>query len=98
MKRSFTIIALCLLTSWACAQDYQKTASGIKTTVADKQIDIEIQWFTPNTLRILKTNQGKSVEKESLSVIAQPQENNIKVTTPGNGLIVMKSPSLAGPA
>lgn len=95
MKRSFTIIALCLLTSWACAQDYQRTASGIKTSVTDKQTDIEIQWFTPNALRVLKTPQGKSVEKKSLSVIAQPQENNIKVTTPGNGLIVMKSPALA---
>lgn len=95
MKRSFTIIALCLLTSWAWAQDYQKTASGIKTSVADKQTDIEIQWFTPNTLRILKTPQGKVMEKKSLSVIAQPKESNIKVTTPGNGLIVMKSPSLA---
>lgn len=95
MKRSFTIIALCLLTSWAWTQDYQKTASGIKTSIADKQTDIEIQWFTPNTLRVLKTPQGKVMEKKSLSVIAQPKESNIKVITPGNGLIVMKSPSLA---
>lgn len=95
MKRSFTIIALCLLTSWVYAQDYQRTASGIKASVADKQTDIEIQWFTPNTLRILKTPQGKVPEKKSLSVIAQPKASNIKVTTPGNGLIVMKSTSLA---
>ena len=95
MKRSITIIALCLLTSWVCAQDYQRTASGIKASVADKQTDIEIQWFTPNTLRILKTPQGKVPEKKSLSVIAQPKASNIKVTTPGNGLIVMKSTSLA---
>lgn len=95
MKRSITIMVLCLLTSWACAQDFLKTASGIKTSVADKQTDIEIQWFTPNALRVLKTPQGKSIEKKSLSVIAQPQESNIKVTTPGDGLIVMKSPSLA---
>lgn len=95
MKRSITIIALCLLTSWVCAQDYQRTASGIKASVADKQTDIEIQWFTPNTLRILKTPQGKVPEKKSLSVIAQPKASNIKVITPGNGLIVMKSTSLA---
>ena len=95
MKRSITIIALCLLTSWVCAQDYQRTTSGIKASVADKQTDIEIQWFTPNTLRILKTPQGKVPEKKSLSVIAQSKASNIKVTTPGNGLIVMKSTSLA---
>ncbi len=95
MKRSFTIIILLLCASWICAQEYQKTASGIKATVAGKQTDIEIQWFGDNTLRILKTPQNKHVEKKSLSVIAQPQNRNIKITVPESHLIVMKSPSLA---
>ncbi|EFV29555.1 DUF5110 domain-containing protein [Bacteroides eggerthii] len=87
-------MALCLLTSWTWAQEFQKTTSGIKTTISGKQTDIEIQWFGPNTLRVLKTPQGKSVKKESLSVIAQPQNSGIKITTPGNGCIVMKSQTL----
>lgn len=91
MRRSIIIMALCLLTSWTWAQEFQKTTSGIKTTISGKQTDIEIQWFGPNTLRVLKTPQGKSVKKESLSVIAQPQNSGIKITTPGNGCIVMKS-------
>ena len=37
---------------------------------------------------------SKSVKKESLSVIAQPQNYGIKITTPGNGCIVMKSQTL----
>ena len=77
MKRSFTITILLLCASWIYAQEYQKTASGIKATVAGKQTDIEIQWFGDNTLRILKTPQNKHVEKKSLSVIAQPQNRNI---------------------
>ena len=89
MRRSIIIMALCLLTSWTWAQEFQKTTSGIKTTISGKQTDIEIQWFGPNTLRVLKTPQGKSVKKESLSVIAQPQNSGIKITTPGNGCIVM---------
>ena len=93
MRRSI-IMALCLLTSWTWAQEFQKTTSGIKTTISGKQTDIEIQWFGPNTLRVLKTPQGKSVKKESLSVIAQPQNSGIKITTPGNGCIVMKSQTL----
>lgn len=94
MRRSIIIMALCLLTSWTWAQEFQKTTSGIKTTISGKQTDIEIQWFGPNTLRVLKTPQGKSVKKESLSVIAQPQNSGIKITTPGNGCIVMKSQTL----
>lgn len=94
MRRSIIIMALCLLTSWTWAQEFQKTTSGIKTTISGKQTDIEIQWFGPNTLRVLKTPQGKSVKKESLSVIAQPQNSGIKIITPGNGCIVMKSQTL----
>lgn len=94
MRRSIIIMALCLLTSWTWAQEFQKTTSGIKTTISGKQTDIEIQWFGPNTLRVLKTPQGKSVKKESLSVIAQPQNSGIKITTPGNDCIVMKSQTL----
>lgn len=94
MRRSIIIMALCLLTSWTWAQEFQKTTSGIKTTISGKQTEIEIQWFGPNTLRVLKTPQGKSVKKESLSVIAQPQNSGIKITTPGNGCIVMKSQTL----
>lgn len=94
MRRSIIIMTLCLLTSWTWAQEFQKTTSGIKTTISGKQTDIEIQWFGPNTLRVLKTPQGKSVKKESLSVIAKPQNSGIKITTPGNGCIVMKSQTL----
>ena len=54
MRRSIIIMALCLLTSWTWAQEFQKTTSGIKTTISGKQTDIEIQWFGPNTLRVLK--------------------------------------------
>lgn len=94
MRRSIIIMALCLLTSWTWAQEFQKTSSGIKTAISGKQTDIEIQWFGPNTLRVLKTPQGKSVKKESLSVIAPPQNSGIKITTPGNGCIVMTSQTL----
>ena len=94
MRRSIIIMALCLLTSWTWAQEFQKTSSGIKTAISGKQTDIEIQWFGPNTLRVLKTPQGKSVKKESLSVIAHPQNSGIKITTPGNGCIVMTSQTL----
>ena len=54
MRRSIIIMALCLLTSWTWAQEFQKTTSGIKTTISGKQTDIEIQWFGPKAKALKK--------------------------------------------
>lgn len=65
MRRSIIIMALCLLTSWTWAQEFQKTTSGIKTTISGKQTDIEIQWFGPNTLRVFKKRpKAKALKKK----------------------------------
>lgn len=81
MRRSIIIMALCLLTSWTWAQEFQKTSSGIKTAISGKQTDIEIQWFGPNTLRVLKHPKAKAL-KESLSVIAHPKTPVLKLLLP----------------
>ena len=41
---------ICVAVAWA--QDYQKTAYGIKTTVND--VDVEVQFFTPSVVRIMR--------------------------------------------
>lgn len=94
MKKSLVFVACCLFSALVWAQDFQQTATGIKTTIAGKKTDVEVQWYTPNSLRILKTPQGKDVEKKSLSVIARPENPGIKVSTQGNGEIIMKSKAL----
>lgn len=94
MKKSLVFVACCLFSALVWAQDFQQTATGIKTTIAGKKTDVEVQWYTPNSLRILKTPQGKNVEKKSLSVIARPENPGIKVSTQGNGEIIMKSKAL----
>lgn len=94
MKKSLLFLALCFLPSLVWSQNYQQTENGIKTSICDKQIDVEVQWFTPNCLRILKTPTGKTVEKKSLSVIATPDKSNIKISMSGNDEIVMKSTNL----
>ena len=40
---------ICVAVAWA--QDYQKTAYGIKTTVND--VDVEVQFFSPSVVRIV---------------------------------------------
>ena len=94
MKRSFTLLLGSLLSIFVWSQDFQRTETGIKTTIAGKKIDVEIQWFNSNSLRVIKTPQGQSVEKKSLSVIAKPQKTSIRVTVSGTD-IEMKSRSLA---
>ena len=68
MRKSLLILALCSLPIFVWSQKYQETENGIKTSINEKKIDVEVQWFTPNSLRILKTPLGKTVEKKSLSV------------------------------
>ncbi|WP_308778274.1 TIM-barrel domain-containing protein [uncultured Bacteroides sp.] len=94
MKKTLVFVACFLCSAFVWAQDFQRTATGIKATVADKKTDVEVQWYTPNSLRILKTPQGKTVEKKSLSVIALPKDPGIKVTTADNESVIMKSKNL----
>ena len=94
MRKSLLILALCSLPIFVWSQKYQKTENGIKTSINDKNIDVEVQWFTPNSLRILKTPLGKTVEKKSLSVIAKPNKSEVRIATSDNNRIVMKSPVL----
>lgn len=94
MKHIWICAVLSLMAGTGQTQEFQRTASGIKTTVNHSDMNIEIQWFTPSSLRILKTPQGKTVEKKSLSVIAQPTETKLRITTAGDSLITMKSASL----
>lgn len=94
MRKNLLILALCSLPIFVWSQKYQETENGIKTSINEKKIDVEVQWFTPNSLRILKTPLGKTVEKKSLSVIAKPNKSGVKITTSDNNRIVMKSPVL----
>ena len=94
MRKSLLILALCSLPIFVWSQKYQETENGIKTSINEKKIDVEVQWFTPNSLRILKTPLGKTVEKKSLSVIAKPNKSGVRIATSDNSRIVMKSPVL----
>lgn len=91
MKKRILFLALCFMPVLAWSQKYIKTETGIKTSIRDKQTDVEVQWFTPNSLRILKTPLGKTVEKKSLSVIAKPIKTGIKIYTSEDCEITMKS-------
>ena len=82
-------ICLCFSTNVLFAQNYQKTSSGIKTTV--NAVDIEVQFFAPAVARIIKSPEGVAYEKESLSVIAKPEKVSFKADIQDNKIVLNTS-------
>jgi alpha-D-xyloside xylohydrolase len=53
------------------SQNYETSGNGIKYTV--NGIDVRIQFYTPDIVRVIKTPAGRSFKKESFSVIKHAQ-------------------------
>lgn len=85
MKTPYIFILLlfsALLT--ANAQEYSKTATGVKSTIAGTAV--EIQFYSPGLIRVIKYPEGKSYSKHSLSVIKAPERQNIAIKKRGKVL------------
>lgn len=70
-----TILLICTLLNISFAiqaQAWQKTELGAKARINSN--DVEIRFYNPSVVRILKWPAGKMFEKESLSVIKTPQK------------------------
>lgn len=85
----FWDICLCFSTNILFAQNYQKTSSGIKTTV--NAVDIEVQFFAPAVARVIKSPEGVAYEKQSLSVIAKPEKVSFKADIQDNKIVLNTS-------
>jgi alpha-D-xyloside xylohydrolase len=70
------LICFCIA---ATAQSYTKTAFGVKTSV--NAIDIEIQFYSPKIVRVIKSPAGIKDVKNSLSVIQSPQKEEFTIHT-----------------
>lgn len=82
MNRIYILLLLFVASATSEAQSYQKTDLGIKTVI--KSISIEIQFYTPSIVRIVKSPLGRSFTKESLSVIKKPQKTGFSVKQQGD--------------
>jgi len=67
-------------------QTYQKTDTGIKTVI--NSVGVEIQFYTPSTVRILKWPAGTTFTKKSLSVIETPQKTAFSINQSGDELFL----------
>ncbi|HEY6900597.1 MAG TPA: TIM-barrel domain-containing protein [Puia sp.] len=69
---------MALAAGFECAgQDFQKTATGVRMVV--KGVAVEIQFYDPSTVRVIKCPEGKEVTRKSLSVIAVPEAVPLKI-------------------
>ncbi len=72
-------------------QSYLKTNTGIKTVI--DSVEVEVQFYSPSIVRIVKWPKGEALKKESLSVVKSPEVTSYSVTQTGNQL-VLKSDSM----
>ncbi len=91
MKRTVLMAGGLLCAALLSAQDFQRTSNGIRTTVDG--VDVEVQFFTPSVVRVYKVPAGKAVEKQSLAVVAEPEEVSFKASAK-DGDIVLDSKAL----
>lgn len=91
MKTNKILLLFVLFAMSAQAQLYQKTDLGIKARI--NSTDIEIQFYSPSMVRILKSPEGKSFTKESLSVVKKPQIARFVVNQQGD-VLTLKSDKL----
>lgn len=92
MKLIHLLLALPFIPCSATA--YETTANGISFDVPETGPKVTVEWYTPSTVRVLKTTAGYSSDKESYSVIAQPEKVVFKTTTKADGSIEIKSGKL----
>ncbi len=92
MKKIVSITAVLLLTGqFSFAQRFTQTGKGITATV--KSTNIEVQFFTPKIVRIIKFPTGKKFVKESLSVVKKPNQIALKIKQHKN-VVILQSSSL----
>ena len=75
-----------MCTSASKAQQYEKTALGVKTTV--NQTSIEIQFYSTKVIRVLKWPSNQTFSKESLSVTKIPEKVSFTVETKNDTLLL----------
>ena len=78
LNMTLAVVALLPLSSTATAQ----------VTVTDRQgTDIQVTFFTPRTVHITKTPQGKSITRKSMVVTTQPQNVSVNRNESGSEVV-----------
>lgn len=91
MKIIYSLCTMLLFCFHSNGQKFQKTTQGIKTMANSH--NIEIQFYSPAIVRVIKFPEATKFSKESLSVVLQPAKTSFSVKTHGD-IIFLKSDQL----
>jgi len=89
MKKVFMMFVLLMLSIGTFAQSFQKTPLGIKTSINDTYV--EVQFYSPSIIRIIKVPKGKTFSKESLSVVLAPSKTSFETQQKGSLLTLISN-------
>lgn len=70
------------------AQEYQRTARGLKATT--QGMDITVEFYSPSIIRVYKVPAGSTYGKKSLVVVKSPEETAVEYSERGKD-VVLKS-------
>ena len=92
MKKLNLVLSLLMLFAIGSqAQSYTKNNLGVKTQI--NSTDVEIQFYGPSTVRVLKSPVGKTFVKKSLTVVKKPQTTKFTINQQGD-VVSLKSDKL----
>lgn len=91
MKIIYSLCTMLLFCFHSNGQKFQKTTQGIKTMANSH--NIEIQFYSPAIVRVIKFPEATKFSKESLSVVLKPAKTSFSVKTHGD-IIFLKSDKL----
>jgi alpha-D-xyloside xylohydrolase len=82
MKQISLLLFFAFIIKANCSsQSFQKTTAGIKSEAGP--VGIEVRFYSPSIVRIVKWPAGKTFQKESLSVIKTPEKTDFKIRQQG---------------
>lgn len=85
MKRNIIVLSFLIAFSvLGYSQSYQKTDLGVNAKI--NSIDVEIQFYGSSIVRVVKSPDGSSFKKESLSVVKTPEITVYSVKQTGDEL------------
>lgn len=90
MKKTLIILILIISTQLS-AQGYQKTSMGVKTSL--QAMNVEVQFITPEIVRILKWPENLNLNKQSLSVIKTPENVDLSIIE-NHDIITLRSKAM----
>jgi len=87
-RTTLSVLFFAAIMSGTFAQSYKRTSLGVKTNI--QSMDIEVQFYSDQIIRVLKQPEGSILKKTSLSVIMEPKQARLAISDQNN-IVTLKS-------